>query len=168
MINRIPDLKLSLILLLFFVWACQSSTENSTSSSVASTPEKDSLGFIQALNQHLNAVANKDLSTLATTFSPQEDMHLLLPQSEIMKTSQEFLDMHETWFADTPWTWVPTIVHTEIGQEYGSAIVDAMYREPDRAGKPYFHRMHITYILRNENGKWFVIHDHASSFQRTE
>ena len=39
--------------------------------------------------------------------------------------------------------------------------------EPERDGKPYFNRMHISYTLEKQNGQWYVIKDHASSVEKS-
>ena len=167
MLNKKSVYPTLLLCTLLFLLACQSE-EKMALSETGKRTVSDSISFVQLLHKHLNAVSNKDLATLSTTFSPKGDMQLILPQSEITSTSKEFLDMHEEWFADTPWTFTPTILRTDIGQDYGSAIVETMYREPERNGKPYFNRMIVTYLLRKEGGQWFVIQDHASSIEKTE
>ena len=163
--------RLAFPVLFFFILllhiACQPTEKTSPPESEMYSAQ-DSISFQQLLTKHLNAVSNKDLATLATTFSPGGEMHLILPQTEIMTTSKEFLDMHEEWFADTSWTFTTKVLRTDIGRDYGSAIVETMYREPMRNGKPYFNRMIVTYLLRKEAGQWFVIQDHASSVEKTE
>ena len=49
-----------------------------------------------------------------------------------------------------------------------TAVVIADYREPNRNGKPYHHKMWITYILEEVDDIWFVVHDHASTAEKTE
>ncbi len=127
----------------------------------------DTTGFMAVLQKHLNAVSNKDLATLATTFAPNGEMYLMLDQTETMTTANEFLTMHEAWFKDTTWTFETEVFHTDVGSDMGIALVNAMYREPDRNGQPYFNRMVVSYALKNIDGQWYVIKDHATSVEKT-
>ena len=120
------------------------------------------------LLKHLEAVANKNLSMLEETLSPEGDMWLILPNSEPSTTVKDFLTMHEEWFQDTTWTFETTISHFEAGRDLASATVKVMYKEPDRNGKPYFNKMMVSYVLKLQEGQWYVIKDHACSIDKSE
>lgn len=154
-------------LLLFFcisLFACQPSIQPQISSLEI---EKNEQAFLSALTKHLSAVSNRDLVTLEATLSPKGDMHLVLPQSKLMTTVKEFMDYHRAWFAEPNWTFETKIIHSDIVDDLGIAVVESLYKEPERDGKPYFNRMHITYALKKIEGKWYVIKDHASSVEKS-
>lgn len=129
--------------------------------------QTDVRAFHATLERHLNAVSQKDLQTLASTLSPQGDMYLILPNTPITTTAKDFLAMHEEWFQDTGWTFEPKILHTDVGQDLGIGVVEVMYREPNRNGKPYFNRMAVSYALRKMEGRWYVVKDQACSLEKT-
>lgn len=123
--------------------------------------------FITTMKKHLDAVTNRDLITLRSTLSPNGEMQLILPQTEIMKSVDAFMDYHKEWFATPDWTFETKIVSTHVKSDLGMAIVEIVYREPMRDGKPYFNRMTVSYVLEKISGKWYVIKDHASSVQKS-
>ncbi len=123
--------------------------------------------FVSKMQQHLDAVSNKDLATLESTLSPDGKMQLILPSSEIMHTAKEFVDYHRAWFQDTTWSFETKILNTEIGDKVGMAITEIVYREPERDGKPYFNRMIVSYDLKKMADEWYIIKDHASSIEKS-
>ncbi len=117
--------------------------------------------FIATLEKHLAAVSNKDAAALKSTLSLTGKMRMMLPGSEIFDSADSFMEYHTEWFSDTTtvWSFEPEILHTEIGRDLGTAITQIIYREPNRNGQPYFNRMHVSYVLEKEDGKWYVIQD---------
>ncbi len=119
--------------------------------------------FRSALQRHLAAVENKSLEALKSTLSPTGAMELLLEGRERSLTVKEFMDFHVAWFATSGWQFTAGILDAQVGDRLGTATVEAVYREDERDGKPYFNRMYITYALELQGGKWYVIRDHAVS-----
>ncbi|MEM8523015.1 MAG: nuclear transport factor 2 family protein [Bacteroidota bacterium] len=146
--------------------ACQEEEQSTESENKISNQENEQL-FIATLEKHLAAVSNRDLETLANTLSPTGEMYLILPQTETMTTTEDFLDYHVTWFRDTAWTFETEILKTAIDDNLGMAIVDVTYSELERNGEPYFNHMQVSYTLRKEGSEWYVYKDHASSIERT-
>lgn len=122
---------------------------------------------LQLMQKHLDAVTNKDLSALRQTLSPDGQMQLILPQSEIINGTTGFINFHENWFAQSGWTFETKILNSEVGETLAMMVVEIVYREAERDGKPYFNRMIVSYDLKNINGKWYVIKDHASSVEKS-
>ncbi len=151
-------------LFLLFIFACQQPKD------IAPTPNEvaqNEQAFKAALTIHLAAITARDLSTLEATLSPRGDMHLILPQTNITTTAKEFIDFHRDWFEIPGWTLDNKILHTDIEENMGIAIVEALYKEEERDGKPYFNRMHVSYSMKKIAGKWYVIKDHASSVEKS-
>ena len=105
--------------------------------------------FRKTLQKHLDAVANKNLDSLKSTLSPDGEMTLILPGSEIIHSVDSFMDFHIDWFKDTTWTFKTKILNTAIGNKVGTAVTEILYEEPDREEGPYFNRMIVTYVLKN-------------------
>jgi len=157
------------ILFLFSISICLFSCDPKVEDVAPSEAEivANKAAFTAVLEKHLTAVSQRDLSTLESTLSPTGEMYLILPQTPTTTTAEEFLESQGMWFQDTVWTFETKILNTIVEDNLGIAIVDAMYREPERNGVPYFNHMNISYTLRKENGNWYVIKDHASSIERT-
>ena len=152
--------------LLLFLFASITSDANKTvlAKSDSLTSKED---FIATMTKHLNAVTDRDSKTLKSTLSPNGDMILILPKTEIIRTVDGFMDYHKDWFELPDWTFETKIVSTNIKADLGMAIVEIIYREPMRDGKPYFNRMTISYVLEKIEGNWYVIKDHASSVEKS-
>lgn len=154
----------SLIALLFILVSC--TTEKNTFSEETNTKE-----FTASLQEHLDAMTNKNIEIVeATVPKPTETMHLILPDGTEMKTAKEFIEMHREWFKDTISNWKLTfnIKYAHTNKDMGYALVEALLKEPNRNGKPYFHKMHVSYVLEKTDNKWLVIKDHASSIEKSE
>ncbi|MGJ8593680.1 MAG: hypothetical protein ACSHXF_14105 [Aquaticitalea sp.] len=131
----------TLIILSSLNLTCQNYFNKPKETAQENVVNQDSLLFLSTMQNHLDAVSNKDLETLKTTLSPNGEMQLILPGEEIIHTSAKFLEFHEEWFKETTWTFETKILNTAIGQDFGMAITEIVYREPYREGMPYFNRM---------------------------
>ncbi|MCK8481129.1 nuclear transport factor 2 family protein [Psychroserpens algicola] len=155
--------KTLLLLSVFICLSCKKDIKHKTSKDTSDYKTE----FVAVLQKHLDAVSQKDLSTLETTLSPSGKMQLILPQTEVTNTVKEFVEYHREWFKDTTWSFKTKIKDTTIQPAMGIAIVEIVYSEPERDGKPYFNRMTISYALEKQNGIWYVIKDHASSIEKS-
>ena len=163
-LNRLAQW-LPLVVILF--GSCTTQSEKEAEATGRSTPDQNDSSMVTLMQRHLDAVSNRDLETLQATLSPQGKMQLILPDTEIMNSADEFMAYHREWFQDTTWTFDAKILNTETGDRLGMAITEIVYREPDRNGKPYYNRMIVSYDLEKTNGQWYVIKDHASSVERS-
>jgi ketosteroid isomerase-like protein len=120
------------------------------------------------LTKHLNAVSHKDLNTLKSTLSPNENMELIQPGIEIIYTVDGFMKFHEDFFEVPNWTFKTKILSIQAGDKIAAATTEILYEEPERNGQPYFNRLIVTYTLKKIKGKWCVIKDHASSIEKTK
>ncbi len=157
----------SLLLLVGFLatFSCgQTSTETP---SVDGQDLDDQSEVLEVMTNHLQAVSERNLEVLAKTLSPGGKMQLILPGAEMTNSVSQFLSFHETWFQDSRWTFDAKVVSYVVGRVLTMVIVEAMYREPERNGVPYFNRMLVSYTLQKIDGSWYVIKDHASSIEKS-
>jgi len=160
-------IKLAIISILVLQGLVSCDTKKNASTETFDSTKNESL-FVETMQKHLDAVSNKDLETLKSTLSPKGNMQLILPQTKITNTADEFMKYHEAWFAmDNSWAFETKILNTEVGQEYGIAITEIVYSEPERDGKPYFNRMYVSYALQKIDNAWYIIKDHASSIEKS-
>lgn len=137
------------------------------SSATTADGESNRQQVLQVMQKHLDAVSHKDLDALAATLSPDGQMQLILPGNEIIDSVAGFLQFHADWFAQPSWTFETNILNAEVGSQLAMVVVEIIYREPARDGKPYFNRMIVSYDLAHIDGHWFVIKDHASSVEKS-
>lgn len=129
--------------------------------------EKNEKMFVSTMQKHLDAVSNRDLSILESTMSPDGKMQLILPGTEIIDSVSGFMEYHKEWFKDSSWTFETKILNTNLRDDFGMAITEIIYREPERNGEPYFNRMIVSYDLEKIDGSWYIIKDHASSVEKS-
>lgn len=127
----------------------------------------DKNAALQLMQKHLSAVSNKDLKSLQETLPPDGNMQLILPGDEIKDTVAEFVKYHHDWFNSPNWSFETKILNSKVGIQLAMVVVEIIYREPLRDGKPYFNRMIVSYVLEHINGQWYVIKDHASSVEKS-
>ena len=157
----------SLLLFLFF-YSCENTKEFTPAESEKIKMTRKT-NMEKKMKQHLDAVSNRDLTTLKSTMHPDGKMQLILPGAEIFDGVDAFMNYHKEWFADSTsqWTFETKILNSNVGENLGMAITEVKYSEPERNGKPYWNRMIVSYVLENVEGTWYVIKDHASSIKKS-
>ena len=155
------------LIVLFVICSLASCKERSESSNGKSQIEQNEKMFVATMQKHLNSVSNRDLLTLESTMHPNGKMQLILPGTEIINGVDGFIEYHKEWFNDSTWTFETKILNTNVGNTFGMAITEIVYKEPERNGKPYFNRMIVSYDLEKVNGNWYIIKDHASSVEKS-
>ena len=83
--------------------------------------------FKSAISKHLNAVTAKDSNALKSTMSPNGNMELIQPSSEIIYSVDGFMKFHQDWFKVPNWTVNTKILSTDIGNEIGVATTEFLY-----------------------------------------
>ena len=60
-------------------------------------------GFLQVLEEHLDAIRDRDVGRLAATVAIDE-LILVTADGEVIADGERFLDLHREWFASPGWT----------------------------------------------------------------
>ena len=157
---------LVLFFVLFTTFSCQEKTADKKES-VETSQISDKEIVLATMQKHLDAISERDLQTLQSTLSPEGTMQLILPGTEIIEKTSGFVDYHREWFKTDNWTMDSKILNLESGETLASAVVESIYKEPERDGKPYFNRMHVSYVLKKVGDKWYVIKDHMASVEKS-
>ena len=123
--------------------------------------------FKTVLETHFSAISDRDLNGLKSTLSPKGNMQLILEGEEIIDKVDGFMEYHAAWFEMQGWTMNNTILNSSVGETMGMAVVEAMYQELERDGKPYFNRLIVSYDFEKIDGQWYIIKDHATSVEKS-
>lgn len=149
-------------ILLSLLFSCNSNPENQFDS------KKNEMQIKNTLETLLMSIENKNIDSLKSTMSPTGKMELIVPNAEITYSVDEFVNFHTEWFKDSTWTMETKILNIESGKHIGTATTEAIYREPNRNGKPYFNHMIVSYVLeKSSDNIWYVIKDHASTLKKS-
>lgn len=155
-----------------FSTACESDVKIDQAKEAIAVAKKATLNLKQMeslMEKHLASVVNRDLKIMESTLTPNGNMQLILPGSEITSTNADFMKYHSEWFSDTTtvWTFETKILNSKAGETQGMSIVEVVYREAERNGEPYYNRMIVSYDLEKIGEKWYLIKDHASSVEKS-
>ena len=154
--------------LLFGFMSCSQEKKQHEGAFEAAAAEKNKEECMRTLQTHLKAVTEKNYQMLKSTVPDSGSYVLILPNGDMMTTVDAFLEMHREWFQETSWSMEFSILYSVVFKNSGFAVVEALLREPERNGKPYYHKMKISYGLRLQNGTWRVVQDHASTVEKSE
>ena len=144
------------LILLLLISSCSNHKNNGNNS------------FIKTVQVHLDSISNKDIEQMKSTLPTTGEFYLTLPNGVITKTVKEFVEGQTDWFKSKGWSFETEIIKQDHGAEFGFALVIADYHEKNRGGKPYHHKMFISYALKKINNKWLVVKDHASTIKKTQ
>ena len=161
-----PFLCFCLVLITLFFCSCKDETTIKPEINIQSQTTNTEMAVAQ-LQKHLDAISTRDLETLESTLSPEGNMQLILPGTEIIEKTSGFMDYHREWFKADDWTLDSKILNSEVGETMAMVVVESIYEEPERNGKPYFNRMTISYDLKKINDTWYVVKDHMASIQKS-
>ena len=117
------------------------------------------MSFDEALENHLNAVRNRDLETFSKTLATDDKLTIILPNGSIMRGVNEIVDFHRNWFTDNDWALDLEPVHSWHSESTGCAIFKVIYNDVDATGTPYqlFYLLSLVFI--NQDGQWLLVHD---------
>lgn len=150
----------------FFISSCEQQRINKTNE-LAQVSAQEQEKMLATMQAHLDAITNKDLVALEKTLSPEGKMQLILSDTEIIKQVSGFMDYHKEWFKMEGWTMESKILNYELGRDISMVIVESLYKEKERNGKPYFNRLTVSYVLQRTGSNWHIIKDHATSNEKS-
>ena len=119
--------------------------------------------FHATLRQHLNATFNRDIETLESLMSPDGTMYMMRPNTQVIHSTDSYIDYHRKWFQDPEWKLSGVITDSHVG----TAIVDMRYEIPNLNGKAYWNELVISYVMKKVDNKWYVISDHSTSKRKS-
>ncbi|HEX5478071.1 MAG TPA: SgcJ/EcaC family oxidoreductase [Burkholderiales bacterium] len=115
-------------------------------------------GFREALGRHLLAIEEKDLAALAATVAP-DGVLLVMSDGKLVRSTREFLDAHQAWFAMRHWRLEVKPVHIRETPHIGVALLHLEYREAPPAKPPTRQESLLSLVFENRGGQWLMVQD---------
>jgi ketosteroid isomerase-like protein len=116
--------------------------------------------FDTALQQHFDAIANRDIEALKAHLTRSDTLYTIVQNGHAFTTPSETIEIHEQWFKDPNWIWEGSVVHKVVGKDVAMALVKYQYRT-HTAAVPI--STWLTYVFRLEDGEWRIVHDHNTA-----
>ena len=114
--------------------------------------------FRETLKTHLQAIQNRDRNAFAATVSPSE-FTLVTSRGNLITSSDEFLRLHEEWFALPGWRLDAKVQRVHESAEMGVAVIRLDYRDRDSQGKDFQETSYLTLVFQNQDDRWLLIFD---------
>ncbi|MBS4537725.1 nuclear transport factor 2 family protein [Clostridium sp. D2Q-11] len=116
------------------------------------------MSFKNTLMLHLNSMKNKDLNNFLSTVK-LENIILIMPNGDLVRDKEEFLELHKSWFEDNDWNLNYKILNIEESSEMAYALIEVDYKDYDEEGNIIKMNYYLNLIFRKQEEKWLLIHD---------
>lgn len=138
--------KIIYIFLMVGIWTNSYSQKNSK------------LTFVKTLENHLNSIRNRDLNGLEITIA--DDVTLLFPDGEILKTKEKFVAFHKDWFQNTLWEMQHEVINVKESKNLSFALVKYQYKKLNEDGTVLATtNSYLLLIFEKQKNEWKLIHD---------
>jgi ketosteroid isomerase-like protein len=106
------------------------------------------MDFATALQQHLDAIARRDLDAFMASIG--DEAAIILPTGVRVAGRDTIREFHAVWFSDPDWTMHFETIRVVAGEEWGFALLDVAYHDLDASGQPYDRRYYLSllFVLR--------------------
>ncbi len=119
----------------------------------------DGVDFRDGLNEHLGAIATRDIERFAATISRDPDARVIAPEGTETVGYDAIVAAHRGWFAaDEPWTFEPHIVLIRGSDTLGFALLDVDYHEGQSK-----RRFMLSLLFTREDSAWKLLYDQNTS-----
>lgn len=122
------------------------------------------LSLDEAVERHLNTIAERDLSGFEETIVMDDRLRMILPNGRVLQGADEVVAFHKDWFADPDWSMVVERQNRFAAAGMGYVLCRVTYNDLDREGQPYALRYWLTLTFVHEHGRWLLIHDQNTIF----
>jgi hypothetical protein len=112
--------------------------------------------FDKAVQDHLDAIANRDLDAFKVNLTRGDTLYTIVQNGHAFTTPKELVDIHEQWFKDPNWVWNGSVVHKVVGDDVAMALIRYEYRATPDA-EPF--STWLLYVFQLQDGKWRIVHD---------
>lgn len=124
----------------------------------------DMLTFLDALNDHLNAIQQRNIKALEPTVA--ENVTVIDPNGTRSDGKKEFMLFHTNWFAQPNWKRNDTILTKSVSDSIGYTLIQYQYIQNDTSGNIEF-ELHAYQILifENSDAGWQLVFDQNTAIK---
>lgn len=118
--------------------------------------------FKETFNLHLESLKNRDLETLISTLPKEgEETILILPDGNLNRSRDSFVEGHKEWFKDDTWRQDFEIINIIESSEMGLALVKYDYLVNNKRLSTNF----LSLVFKNIDGRWVLVHDQNTTIE---
>lgn len=123
------------------------------------------MDFKSTLALHLDAMKGKDLDKFISTVN-LEDVVVIMPNGNLIKEKDKFVDLHTNWFADNDWDLDYEILNTVESSELAYALAAIDYKDCDAEGNTINMHYYLNLIFSKQDEKWLLTHDQNTIYKK--
>lgn len=117
------------------------------------------MNFKDSLDNHLKAIADRNLEGFAETLVKDDRLTLVLPNCSVISGYDETVKFHKNWFADPDWHLETSLIKTLESESSCTALFDVVYSDVDETGAPYQMKYVLSLTFVHEQGAWLLVFD---------
>ncbi len=117
------------------------------------------MDFNETLEQHLDAIQQRNLGALMETLPENGDLILIMPNGRMMRTVTEYINFHKEWFDDQDWSVSTELVAKNQVDDMGYATLNLEYKDVDPDGNPIMMLLILNLIFEKRDDQWVLVHD---------
>ena len=112
------------------------------------------------LDAHLAAIQARDLDGLLATVTGGSQLTLILPNGNILRTREEYRQLHVEWFAEQDWKMVFEVLEVRELGDAGVGLVkyQAQELQPDGTYRTRREAL-LSLVFTREAGSWRLVFD---------
>ncbi len=119
--------------------------------------------FDETLQAIFDALKHRDLNTLFSAISLDEDVVLIIPNGAVFKGKAAVTNLHAIWFSDPDWQVDIKILRTIETSEMGFALVLLDYKDSNLTSPLYNNQQYLSLVFTRKDDKWFLVHDQTTA-----
>ena len=118
--------------------------------------------FLEALTEHLDAIASRDIDRFAATLA-RDDVRFVGGDGRIIEGRENVIAAHRGWFSSDAWRFEPELLWTREEPGAGWALTRVTYIE-GRTHKQFL----LLFLFVNEEDAWRLVYDQNTPIAASE
>jgi ketosteroid isomerase-like protein len=122
--------------------------------------------FRDTLDKHVHAIQQRNLRALIDTL-PQDELVLITSDGRLVRSVDEFIEMHRVWFESRTWTLGARLESVYETPDMGTAVLYLDYCDTPTSGPPLHEASYLSLVFRRlPDGRWVMVQDQNTPIKR--